>query len=113
MTSIKRQRLYWDTNLSAADSSYEGGDALNNKDCWQHVALQVSEMGGTATSWTVTLQGSLDGSTWTDLTTHTRASEGNGKTKWVVDKPCTFYRVYLTAVVLNTATHLKINLLAV
>jgi hypothetical protein len=110
---MKRQRLYWEKYLTSVDTSYEGGTALNNKDCWQHMALQVTEYGGTATSWTVTLQGSLDGSTWTDLTTHQKAVEGNGKVKHVVDKPCTFLRAYVTAITLGTATQIKINVLAV
>lgn len=113
MPKISPQILYWSKDLAAAAESYEGGDALNSRNVWSNFALAVSENGGTATSWTVTLQGSLDGTTWTDLTTHQRAVEGNGKIKHVVDKPCSFMRVYVTALTLNTATSINIKLLAV
>lgn len=109
---VSNQKLSLSGNVFAADETVESGGSPES-DCWSHYAISVKEMGGTATSWTVTLQVSLDGSYWTDLTTHVRATEGDGKVKHVIDKPAIFVRAYCTAVVLNTATHLAVKIVAV
>lgn len=72
-------------------------------------ALTVVQVGGTATSWTVVLEGSLDGVTFTTILTHAN-TDGTGVTKWQaagVKNPCVFYRTRCSAVVLGTATSIK------
>jgi hypothetical protein len=53
-------------------------------------AIQLKGVGGAATSWSVTLEGSLDDANWTVLATH---SATDGSTVVVVDKPVLHVRV--------------------
>jgi hypothetical protein len=72
-------------------------------------ALQVSTPSGVITSWSVTLEGSIDGVNWTILITH---AANIGTTQWAVDKPVSFVRVNVGAVSLGTAPSIAVGLIA-
>lgn len=72
--------------------------------------VQVSIPSGAITSWSVTLEGSIDGVNWTVLITHAATI---GSTQWAVDKPVTFVRVNVGALTLNTAPSISVGLIAV
>ena len=73
--------------------------------------LQVKGVGGTPTSWSVTLDGSLDGANWTTLITHNAT---DGSTSWeTTGKPVLFIRVNVAAVTLGPASALKLTAVAV
>lgn len=72
-------------------------------------AVQVSIPSGAITSWSVTLEGSIDGVNWTVLITHAATI---GSTQWVVDKPVSFVRVNVGALTLNTAPSITVGLIA-
>lgn len=72
-------------------------------------SLSVAEVGGVATSWTVVLEGSNDGTNFATLISHSR-TDGNGVPKFPADaisRPVLFLRTRCTAVVLGTATSIK------
>jgi hypothetical protein len=73
-------------------------------------ALQVKGVGAAPTSWTVNLEGSIDGVNWTLLVAHNSV---DGSTVWAVDKPVTQVRVNVSALVLGGATAINVGLLAV
>lgn len=77
-------------------------------------SLQVKEQGGTATSWTVDLEGSLDGENWTALISHSRLTSGDGKTVFLGDqeKLVFYWRANVTNLSLGTATGIKVDVLA-
>jgi len=73
--------------------------------------LQVAIPSGSITSWTVTLDGSLDGVNWTTLITHNATI---GSTSWeTTGKPCTSVRVNVSALSLNTAPSITVTAIAV
>lgn len=72
--------------------------------------VQVSIPSGAITSWSVTLEGSLDNVNWTVLGTH---SSTIGSTIAVVDKPVTFVRVNVGSLTLNTAPSISVYAVAV
>lgn len=72
-------------------------------------AVSVSIPSGAITSWTVALEGSLDGVNWTALVTHNATI---GSTQWAVDKPVRMARVNVTALTLNTAPSISVNVTA-
>ena len=77
-------------------------------------SLSVNETGGAATSWTVVLEGSLDGTNWTTIITHAR-TDGVGVMKWPADairRPVRFLRSRCSAVVLGAATKITATFLA-
>jgi hypothetical protein len=84
--------------------------AIAIPDSARSFALEVSIPSGAITAWSVALEGSLDGVNWTNLITHTA---NIGSTQWAVDKPCTFVRVNVTALTLNTAPSISAIVLAV
>jgi hypothetical protein len=71
-------------------------------------ALQVTGTGATPTSWTVVLEGSLDGTTFTTLITHVNGTNGNGATAWgdAVDTPVLYFRSRVSALSLGSATNI-------
>jgi hypothetical protein len=74
-------------------------------------ALQVKGVGGTPTSWSVTLDGSLDNTNWTTLITHTTT---DGSTSYeTTGKPNLFVRVNVGAVTLGPASALLVKAVAV
>jgi hypothetical protein len=73
-------------------------------------ALQVKGNGGTLTSWTALLEGSLDRTNWTTLITH-NASDGSTSFD-TTGKPLLFVRVNLSALSLGTATSITLTMAA-
>jgi hypothetical protein len=71
--------------------------------------LEVKGVGAAPTSWSVNLEGSLDGVNWTALLTH---NAGDGSTQWAVDKPVSQVRVNVTALTLGGASAINVNVLA-
>ncbi len=54
---------------------------------------------GTATSWTVVVEGSLDGVNFDTIITHADTNPGSNKTLWsgAVNYPCLYYRARAVA----------------
>jgi hypothetical protein len=78
-------------------------------------ALQVTGTIATATSWTVVLEGSLDGTTFTTLLTHDSTTHADGATAWgdAVDCPVLYFRSRCTAISLGSATNVVAVILGV
>jgi hypothetical protein len=73
-------------------------------------ALQLKGVGGTLTSWSAVIEGSIDNANWTTVCgPHTTL---DGATVYSVDKPSPFIRANLTALVLGTATSVTIGVCA-
>jgi len=73
--------------------------------------LQVLKTGA-VTSWTVTLEGGLDGTNFTTLLTHTDVTPGDTKLIWNaagVLTPVTNVRVNVTALVLGGGTSISVR----
>lgn len=77
----------------------------------KYFALQVKAT-GTVTSWTVIAEGSLDGTNWTTIVTHTNASGDGAIVTNSTAFPALYYRTRCTAIVLGSGTNIKIILLA-
>lgn len=74
-------------------------------------AVSVKGTGGVPTSWTVVLEGSLDGVNFTTLTTHNAA---DGSTVWdTAGKATLFVRPNVTALTLGPATDIRVIVVAV
>jgi hypothetical protein len=76
---------------------------------FEKYAIQAKGVGGTLTSWTALLEGSLDATNWTTLISHTTP---DGATQWAFDKPCNFVRLNLSTLVLGTATSINVFIAA-
>lgn len=73
--------------------------------------IQVKGTGGTPTSWSITLDGSLDGVNWTTIITH---NSTDGSTSWdTAGKPCNFVRVNVASLTLGPASDVVITAVAV
>ncbi len=59
-------------------------------------AMQVISMSGTAPTWNVRMQGSINGSNWSDLITTVQTDPLDAKT--IVDKPMLAVRMILASV---------------
>ncbi len=81
----------------------------------KYFALQVKGTGASATSWTVILEGSLDGTNFTEIFTHTNTVNSDGFTAWssAVATPCLYIRSRCSAVVLGGATNIVATILGV
>lgn len=77
-------------------------------------AMQVTATGA-VTSWTVVLEGSLDGATFTTILTHTNVTPGNGFTLYSgeADYPSLYFRSRCSAIVLGTGTNVVVQILGV
>lgn len=77
--------------------------------------MQVKGTGASATSWTVVLEGSLDGTNFTTLLTHTNTTQADGSVLWssAAHTPCLYFRSRCTAVVLGGATNIVCTILGV
>jgi hypothetical protein len=75
-------------------------------------ALQVGGVDNVPAAWAVSLLGSLDGSKFTILLTHTR-DNGDGGTVFTgpLDSPCRYFKVNVAVLTLAPATQMKINIL--
>lgn len=75
-------------------------------------AIQVKGVGAAATTWSVTLEGSLDNVNWTTILTHANA-DVDGTTKWDGGgKPCMFVRANVGTLTLAPATALAVTVVA-
>jgi hypothetical protein len=74
-------------------------------------AILVKGTDGSLTSWTVNLEGSLNGVDWTTICTHNSTA---GSTVWDTNgKACTSVRANVSALTLNTATSVTVIVVAV
>jgi hypothetical protein len=90
--------------LAAQTPVWAGGGGFFNR-----YAIQVKGEGAAATTWSVTLEGSLDGKNWTTLATH---SATDGSTVFAIDKPCLAVRATVGTLTLGSATAIDVYLLA-
>jgi hypothetical protein len=76
--------------------------------------VQVRGVGAAATSWTVELQVSLDGTNFVTLTTHSDSTDANGDILWIsTPAPALWFRSEVTAVTLGSATALSTTIIGV
>jgi hypothetical protein len=70
--------------------------------------LQVKGTGAAPTTWTVVLEGSLNGVQWTTILTHTNGTNVDGATVWsnAVITPCLYFRSRCVAVTLGSASNI-------
>lgn len=74
-------------------------------------AISVKGTGAAPTSWTVLLEGSLDGVNWTTILTHNAT---DGSILWdTAGKPTVFVRANVTALTLGPATDITVVVVAV
>lgn len=70
-------------------------------------AIQVKGVGGTPTTWSVTLEGSLDGVNFTTILTHANA-DTDGTVKWDGGgKPCLYIRANVGTLTLAPASSIN------
>src|SRR6266576_3320068 len=75
-------------------------------------AIQVKGVAVAPTTWSVTLEGSLDNVNWTVLITHANA-DTDGTTKWEsTGKACLFVRVNVGTLTLGSATSINVTAVA-
>lgn len=74
--------------------------------------LQVKGTGGVPTSWDVKLEGSLDGTSFTEILDHPTAI-GDGIIMWsgVLDSPCLYFRSRVAALTLGPASNIVVTIL--
>lgn len=72
--------------------------------------LQVKGTGAAPTAWSVTLEGSLDGTNWTTLMTHTAA---DGSSQFADSLPVTYVRVNVVSLTLGGATDITVSFLSI
>lgn len=77
--------------------------------------LQVKGTGVAAASWTVVLEGSLDGTNYTTVLTHQSGTNSDGAVAWssAVLTPCLYFRSRCTALSLGSATNIVATILGV
>ena len=73
--------------------------------------MQITDVGGVTTSYTVVVEGSIDGVTYTTLSTYTNATPGKDTLQWTTNKPARYIRMRCSAIVLNTATSISAKLM--
>lgn len=91
-----------------ATATGAGASTAVRPDQSKFASIQVKGTGGAATGWTVVLQGSLDGTNWTNIRTHGTA-DGDGVVLFAGDnipRPVAFVRLNVTALTLGTATNI-------
>lgn len=77
-------------------------------------SIATKGTGAVPTSWTILLEGSLDGTNWTTVLTHNNTTPGDGKllASGTALTPVLYMRANCTAVVLGTATNIVATILA-
>ena len=85
------------------------GDAIETPSPVKSFAIQVVGVQVAATSWTVLLEGSLDGINFDTILTHTTTT-GNAKIVWSGTNlfPSKFFRTRVTAVALGSAASIRV-----
>jgi len=103
----------------AADKTYSGitatgaqpSLAASGQTPFATYAITLKGVGAAATSWTVNLEGSIDGANWTTICTHNAT---DGSTVWDTSgKPTMFVRPNVTALALGSATSVTVVVVAV
>lgn len=75
-------------------------------------AIQVKGTGAIPTSWTVVLEGSLNGTDFTPIMTHQSGVNGDGEMLWSpVPTVAKYFRSRVTQLTLNTATNIKVDII--
>lgn len=74
-------------------------------------SVQVKGTGAAATTWDVRLEGSLDGTNFSQILQHTNTT-GDGATLWATTlAPCLYFRSRCTGLVLGSATNIIVTIL--
>lgn len=73
--------------------------------------LQVKRT-GVVTSWTVNIDGSIDGSNFFTLVSHTNVAPADGGIIFTVDKPVIYWRLACSAIVLGGGTNVVATAIA-
>jgi hypothetical protein len=69
-------------------------------------AIQVKGTTATPTAWSVVLEGSLNGTQYTTILTHTSTEHSDGATIWKLDgPPIKYFRSRLVSITLGSATN--------
>lgn len=78
----------------------------------KYFAIQVKGTGAAATSWTVHLETSLNGTNFTSLISHNNSSDSDGNMKWapVGNYPALYFRSNCTALTLGSATNIVVTI---
>jgi hypothetical protein len=79
----------------------------------KHFGIQVKGTGAAPTSYTVLLEGSLDGTNFSTLLTHTNSSPGDGLIlhSGASVLPVLYFRSRCTALVLGSATNIVVTII--
>lgn len=91
------------------------GTAVNSADLGvAHYAVQVKQT-GTVTSWTVTLQVSLDGTNYVDVLTHSKASNGDGAIVFsgAARYPALYFRSNCSELTLGVGTNIVVTIVGI
>jgi hypothetical protein len=97
-----------DTYSAAATGKAIDTSAASRK--WYGV--QVKGTGAAATSWTVNLQVSLDGTNFVTIITHASTTDSDGDILWLsTPAPALHFRSVVSAVVLGSATSLVVTII--
>jgi hypothetical protein len=77
----------------------------------QWFGVQVKGTGASATSWTVNLQASLDGTNYSTVLTHANTTDTDGSIAWIsTPAPALYFRSSVSAVVLGSATNIVVTI---
>lgn len=78
-------------------------------------AVTVESRNGILTSWDIRLEGSLDGTNWTQILQHTNVDPGDKQTKFsgTNRNPSLFFRSRCVGLVLGTALAAKVTILGI
>lgn len=73
--------------------------------------VQVKGTGAAATSWTVNLQASLDGTNYATILTHTNTVDSDGAIAWIsTPAPALYFKSNVSAVTLGSATNIVVTI---
>lgn len=75
----------------------------------QNFGIQIKGTGAAATSWSVRIEGSIDGNNFDTVLTH-NTTVGDGKIVWTGASrfPCRYVRINTTELTLGSATNIKV-----
>jgi hypothetical protein len=77
----------------------------------QWFGIQVKGTGAAATSWTVNLQASLDGTNYSTILTHANTTDTDGSIAWIsTPAPALYFRSNVSAVALGSATNIVVTI---
>ena len=78
----------------------------------QTFSVQVGATGGTPTLWNVVLEGSLDGTNFSTILSHTSANLGLNSIIGTGNQvfPCTYIRIKVVTLTLGIATSITVNI---